>query len=525
MSSDIDSTLDEHRLTRRRLLECGAGAAGGAVIGGTLFASAAEALAAAQPNRGGTLKLAIGDVGSSDSLDPALQFTGIGLSSGAMVYDSLLEIDSAWRLTPALASDWDINRSATVWTFKLRRGVEFHSGKTLTSEDVAEQYRRVLNKKTGSGGRGLLGIVLAPAGISTPDERTIRFRLKQPDAFFGVKAAHYYTRIPQAGTTDWINGSPGTGPFKSVRFKVGEGYRVERNENYWQSRLPYLDAIECVALPESATRQQAVLNGDVDLSSNIPFSSFSAFAKSRTAALFRITESPFTFDVDGSIKPFSDVRVQQAMKMLIDRKKALEIIVSGYGEISADSLIAPSDPYYPNDLKPLPHDPEKAKFLLKQAGYPDGFKANIWTTAGYPLLNEGAAFGKQAFAEGGIDIEIQNVSTDRYLKAFLHEPIVMDYGLRQHPTVMFDLYYLSSSPQNLSRLKDAKIDRWIKELKATPSRTRQTAIGRAIVRRYTNVSAEIIPFHFFDYWPHKKRVKNLIAHPLSNVVYKKLWLS
>jgi ABC-type transport system substrate-binding protein len=101
----------------------------------------------------------------------------------------------------------------------------------------------------------------------------------------------------------------------------------------------------------------------------------------------------------------------------------------------------------------------------------------------------------------------------------------MDYGLRQHPSVMFDLYYLSTSPQNLSRLKDAKIDKWIAEFKATPSPSRQKTLGQAIVRRYTQVSAEIIPFHFYDQWPHKKRVKGLEAHPLTNVVYKKLWIA
>jgi peptide/nickel transport system substrate-binding protein len=524
MTPDLEAAIDDRGITRRRLLEYGAGAVGAAAVGGSLFASAADALAA-QPKRGGTLRLAIGDTGSSDSLDPALQFTGIGLSSGAMVYDTLLETNSAWQLSPGLAQDWVVNKRGTVWTFKIRRGVEFHSGKTLTSADVAQQFRRVLNKKTGSGGRGLIGAVLAPSGISTPDPYTIRFRLKQPDGFFGIKAAHYYTRVPEADTTDWINGSPGTGPFKAVRFKVGEGYRVERNENYWRSGLPYLDAIDCVAMAEAATRQQAVLTGDVDLSSSIPVAAIPSFRKSTTAALFRVSESPYTFDVDGSIKPYSDVRVQQAMKMLIDRKKALAIIVGGNGEVSADSMIPPSDPYYPKDLKPLPYDPEKAKSLLQQAGYPDGFKEKIWTTAAYPLLNEGAAFGKQAFEKGGIEIEIENVSSDRYLKAFLHEPIVMDYGLRQHPSVMFDLYYLSSSPQNLSRLKDTKIDKWIAEFKATPSRSRQKTLGQAIVRRYTQVSAEIIPFHFFDQWPHKKRVKGLEAHPLTNVVYKKLWIA
>lgn len=518
-----EASFGDARLSRRRLIEYGAGAAAAAATGAVLLRHPEAAFGA--PRRGGTLKLAIGDVGSSDSMDPALQFTGIGLSSGAMIYDTVLEVNQSWQLSPGLAEDWTVNKNATVWTFKLRRSARFHSGKPVTSADVAAQLKRVLNKKTGSGGLAIFGSVLAPSGISTPDARTIRFRLKEPDAFFGVKMAHYYSRVPERGTTDWINGSPGSGPFKMERFKVGEGYEVVRNDEYWRNGLPYLDGIQCVAIPEGATRTQAVLTGDFDLSSNVPTGSLKSFESSKSAALLKVSESPYTFDVDGSRAPYSDVRVQKAMKMLIDRKKALSVIVGGRGTVSADVLIPPSDPLYPKDLKPFPHDPEQARFLLKQAGYEGGFKEKVWTTGAYPLLNEGAAVGKQAFAKGGIQLDIQNVSSDRYLKAFLNEPIVMDYGLRQHPAVMFDLYFISTSPQNLSRLKDAKIDKWVKEFKATTSKKRQKALAYSILHRYNNVSAEIIPFHFDDYWPYKKRLRGLKPHPLSNVVYTGLWLS
>ena len=518
-----EASFVDARLTRRRLIEYGVGATAAAATAGVLLRHPGDALAA--PRRGGTLRLAIGDVGSSDSLDPALQFTGIGLSSGAMIYDTVLEVDSGWRLSPGLAEDWTVNKNGTVWTFKLRRGATFHSGKPVTSADVAAQIRRVLNKKTGSGGLAIFGSVLAPSGISTPDPRTIRFRLKEADAFFGVKMAHYYARVPEKGTTDWINGSPGSGPFKMDRFKVGEGYEVVRNDDYWRNGLPYLDGIQCVAIPEAATRQQAVLTGDFDLSNDVPRGALAAFRSSKTATLLKVSESPYTFDVDGSRAPYSDVRVQKAMKMLIDRKKALSVIVGGLGTVSADVLIPPSDPLYPKDLKPFPYDPEQARSLLKQAGFEKGFKENIWTTAAYPLLNEGAAVGKQAFEKGGIQITIKNVSSDRYLKAFLKEPIVMDYALRQHPAIMFDLYFISTSPQNLSRLKDEKIDKWVKEFKGTTSRRRQKALAHAILHRYNNVSAEIVPFHFDNYWPHKKRVRGLKTHPLSSVVYTTLWLS
>jgi len=549
MSAEDRDRLLERALTRRALLRYGAGAVGGATLAGILAACGGEGGEAAPapepapapppaetgetapatteeaaPTSGGTLKFALGDGQSSDSLDPALQFTGVGITTGGMVYDNLLHTDNDWNLTPALAEDWDVSPDATRYTFKLRQGVEFHSGKTLDANDVAEQFLRVLDEKTGSGGLSLLGAVLDPSGVKVGDPSTITFELKAPDAFFGIKAAHYYTRIPQAGTTDWLAGSPGTGPFKSVSFRPAEGNELVRNENYWQEGLPYLDEINIVVIPEQATKTQAVLTGDVDLSDPPPLAALDQFEASDVAALIAVSNSPYTYDIDSSIKPYSDPRVSQAMKMLIDREKALQIIVRGRGVVSADSLIHPSDPFYPADLEPYPYDPEQAKALLAEAGYPDGFKEDIWTTTAYPYLDEGAAVAKEAWAAGGIDATIQSVSNDRYLKAFLNEPIVMDYYLRQHPVLTFELYY-ASGVQNTTRLNDQQIDGWVAELKKELDLTRQKEIAGDIIRRYNEIAAEIVPFHFDDLWAHKTRVTNLVLSPMAKFEFAQIQLA
>ena len=431
-----------------------------------------------------------------------------------MVYDNLLHADNDWNLTPALAEDWSANDDATEYSFRIRQGVEFHSGKAVEASDVAEHILRLLDEATGSGGLSLLGSVLDPSGVVAGDPTTITFNLKAPDAYFGLKMSHYYTRVPEGGTTDWLGTSPGTGPFKSISFRPGEGNEIERNENYWQEGLPFLDEIEVVVIPEQAAKTEAVLSGDVDLSDPPPLAAFEQFESSDTAALIAVTNTPFTFDIDSSIEPYSDPRVSQAMKMLIDREKALQFVVRGKGVVSADSLIHPSDPFYPADLEPWPYDPEQAKALLAEAGYPDGFEEDVWTTTAYPYIDEGAAIGKEAFAVGGIELTIQSVSNDRYLEAFLNEPIVMDYYGRQHPAVHFDLYY-HSGPQNTTRLNDEQVDAWVEEFKTTLDPELQKELAGQIIHRYNEVAAEIVPFHFDDLWAHKLRVQNLILHPNS----------
>lgn len=522
------------RISRREALITGLAAAGlltmssalaacgGASDGGTASGSGATseggATSAAAPKKGGTLKYGVGDAQAKDSLDPALALTSVGLFGHSLVYDTLLSVDSSWGLSPMLAEEYEISDDAITHTFKLRSGVEFHSGKTLTSEDVAAQFKRVLDKKTGSPGLSVLEPVMDPSGIATPDPSTIVFTLKAPDAFFGQRVAHYTLRVPQAGTNDWISTSFGTGPFMSKSFRPGEGFDFVRNPNYWQPDVPYLDEVAGVSIPDPATRVQALLNGDIQLTDTIPTSALDQVDGGGAAQLLDLKNpSPYTFDVDTSAAPFSDVRVSQAMKMLLDREAMLKLLVAGRGVVSADTLIDPADPWYPKDLQPTPHDPEKAKSLLAEAGLADGFKAQVWTTSAYPLLNEGAAYGKQALAEGGIELEIQNVSNDRYLEAFLKEPIVMDYYLRQHPMVMFQLYYLSSSSSNTTRLKDAQIDGWIGELIKTTDEAKQKEIGGEIIRRYNDVAAMLNPFNFASYWGGSSSLQGWTPNPISNV--------
>ena len=519
----MDEKASLLRPSRRQVLAYGAGAAGILSLGPFLEACASGSTNTG-PKRGGILKFAVGDGQSKDTLDPARAVTAMPIVGGGMLYDNLLSMDINWKLTPALAEDYSASGDVMTWTFKLRKGVQFHNGQPLTVDDVKAQFARVLDKKTSPSGYGTFHEVLDSSGISAPDASTIKFSLKIPDAFFGVKVAHYAVHIPQAGITDWIKGAIGTGPFKLKSFEPGTGFEFVRNPNYWQSGAPLLDGINCVNIPDQATKAQAVLTGDVDVATEVAAATWSQFDSSSTATLLDLQSySPFTFDIDTSIKPYSDPKVSQAMKMMLDRSKMLSIVVKGKGVVSADSLIPPTDPYYPSDLKPYPFDPEKAKSLLASAGYASGFKDDIWTTTAYPFLDEGAAFGKQGWAAGKLDMTIQSVSNDDYINAFLNKPIVMDYYLRLHPVGMFEQYY-ASGPNNTARLKDTQIDDWIKQIKATKDEAKQKQIAGEILHRYNETAALIVPFHFSTLWPHKKRVGGITINPMFNIDFRTVTL-
>lgn len=503
--------------TRRQVLLAGAAGLGVITLGPFLEACAGSSTTT---RTGGTLKLAIGDADSKDTLDPAKSVAAMTIMGAGLIYDRLLTMDINWKLLPALAEDHSASSDSMTWTFKLRKGVQFSNGKTFSSADVVAHFSRLLVKANSPAGYGIFHPILDTSGITAPDANTVKFSLKIPDAFFGVKVAHYTAHIPQAGIADFVAGPIGTGPFKVKSFEPGTGLQVVRNPNYWQSGKPVLDGVNIVNVPDQATKAQSVLSGDVDIATDVSTSAYSQFQNSSTVALLDLQSySPYTFDIDSSIKPYSDPKVSKAMKMLLDRNKMLSIVVGGHGVVSADSLIPPSDPYYPSDLKPFTYDPEQAKSLLASAGYSNGFKDDIWTTKAYPYLDEGAAFGQQAWQAGKINMTIQSVSNDQYLGAFLVKPVLMDYYLRLHPVTMFEQYY-ASGPNNTTRIKDDQIDGWIKELKSTLDDAKQKQLAGEILHRYNDIAAEIVPFHFSTLWPYKKRVKNITLDPMTNLDFR-----
>jgi peptide/nickel transport system substrate-binding protein len=533
-ASGVDPTQDldaiEHRqFSRSQLLAAGAVALGGVSAAAAPLAEAARRLGTdpdallAKPKRGGNLKLAISDAASSDSLDPATTFSIFGTLAAGMVYDRLVNLDNQWHVTPMLAVDWSVNKNATVYTFKLRRGVHFHSGKEFTAHDVAYAVRRQINKKAGTNGYALFSPILAPSGIQVLDKYTIRFHLKQPDGFFLIRMGYTYSAIYEAGTN--FKGSPGTGPFMAKFLKGGSGFRLVRNPHYWQHGLPYLDSISAVVMPEVTTKTAAVINGDTDM---IDPPDWAAFNRIQGASNIKVLKSPFgpafVFGIDGSVKPYSDSRVRRAIKMLINRQQFVQVVCRGQATASADTVVNPHDPFYPKDLKPIAYDPEQAKSLLKQAGYGNGWSETIYTSDCCRGLLDGAVVLKAALAAGGITANVVNTTFDElFSKYWLQKPIVANYWLRLHPANSFPFMYTSNGQWNESRIKDPVIDKLIRQAQRSTKFSVQKRLYAEVQHRYQNEGASIWPFHMFDYWPHKKNIQGTRIHPTDLVDFRRAY--
>jgi peptide/nickel transport system substrate-binding protein len=507
-------------LSRRRLLGYGAAALGGMTLAGTL-AQAAEGRSSLLAASGKTIKIGISDFFSKDGLDPAQQVSTFGLMSSGMLHDTLVRLDEQWNVHPMLATDWSTNAKATSFTYKLRKGVVFPtSGKTLDANDVAWSIAHVLDKKTGSSGLSLFQPVLAKSGIKVVDPTTIRFDLKTPNVFFPILLGFWYGRISQANW-DFKKGSGGTGPFKSKSYQGGQGFQLVRNEHYWQSGKPYLDGINGIVISEPATKTQSVLHGDTDMIDQPDFSTFAEFANAKNVTMLN---GPYGYQMDfgigGQIKPYSDPRVRQALKMALDRPKFVEVVCKGQALVCGDIPINPKDVFYPAGLKPPAYDPEKAKTLLKQAGYGGGFKDTVYTSPTFEGLNDSSVLLKEQWGQIGVDLSVASVSTDAWNTHFLKAGVLANYWARQHPSTMMPFMAGTGGAWNESHISDAKLDSLIVQARSTKSLAKQKDLYTEILLRYRDLSASIWPMTYKSFWPHSTKLSGVAFHPTDLVDFR-----
>ena len=457
------------------------------------------------------------DALSSDSPDPATAGTILSFAFSGMVYDGLVRVDNQWKVTPGLASEYSANDDFSSYTFKVQRGVQFHSGQALTSKDVVFSFQRMYDEKLGALGLGVFSPVLDADGVKAVDATTVRFDLKAPDVNFLIKVGHWYGKIVPDGTTDFSARSHGTGAFMTRSFKGGEGFVVERNPNYWESGLPYLDRVEGVVITDAATHSQVVLSGDADISDPPAFSALVRFKDSSAA---KLVESPFgapvDFGIDGSTAPFHNADVRRASKLAVDRDKMVNLVTRGYGTAVPDSVVNPNEVYWPGGVEATPYDPEQARALIEKSDL--GEKLTIWTAAGVRALDNSATLLAEQWNAVGLSCEVKSVSFDElFSRRFLKEKVVANYRLREHYSTVLPVTYLSDGDGNESRLKDRELDRLIGELQRTPLDRGGEDVLREVLVRCNNEAASLWPFHMKDVWAAKNRVHDMEIVPTEQV--------
>jgi len=425
-SPDAGIDLDWLSLSRRELL-MGAGgvllAGGLAACGGSGSSSSAgsggSSTPAGTPKKGGNFRLGVTGGGASDIIDGQSIVTKPDQTRLIGSWETLLTYDEDYVLgTDGLAEEVDSSVPGQV-DVRLRSGIEFNNGKTLTADDVIYSIQRILNPKEGLFGAAGLASV-DPKNLKKMDANTVRIGLKQPDSTIPDQLGQYFNGIvpvgyERKGDLKYV----GTGPYKIQSFTAGQQSVAVRNPNYWRpaSEGPWFDQVTVTDFADSAAQVNALLSGQIDAITDIPF----AQIDTAKAQGIQILEGhgggwlPLCMAID--MDPFTDVRVRQAFRLMADRPAMLEQVLSGHGSVAND-LFAPFDACYSSDLAQREQDIEQAKSLLKSAGK-DGMTVDLHTTNGAAgMVDSANVFAAQCKA-AGVTVNVKNDPNyygDQYLK-------------------------------------------------------------------------------------------------------------
>jgi peptide/nickel transport system substrate-binding protein len=428
MTNDPRAGLGTRQISRRDLFRYSGLAAAGVAGSSFLAACGGSDSSSDQGSGGGAQKkggiLVHGATGGSskDTIDPHRPVTNPDIARVNNLYEPLLFWDSDYKIAPGLAESVTPSADAKTWTIKLRQGVTFHNGKDLTPEDVLFSIRRVADPKAPTSAGGTLATILDFDQTKKVDPTTIKVVLKTPYAILDYLLAEYTLGIiPE----DFDLSKPvGTGAFSFGSFTPGKSSVFKKYADYWGDAA-FVDELQIQDFSDPSAQVNALLAGQVQTIDNLPYNLIDSLKKQGGKALESNTGAwvPFTMRVDAA--PFSDNRVRQAMRLIVDRKQMIDQALSGYGTLGND-LYAPFDPAYAKDLPQREQDIDQAKSLLKQAGQ-EGLQVQLFTgdDIGAVAPASAALFVQQAKL-AGVDVKLVK-KNPFYGDDYLSYPFAQDF--------------------------------------------------------------------------------------------------
>jgi len=376
--------------------------------------------------RGGVLAFALS--GGPDTLDP--QKTSATLSFQVMksLYDTLVEPDDHGVLVPDLAQSWTMSPDGKQWIFKLKPGVRFHNGKTLDAQDVVATFTRVLDPATASPKRTDYAAI---DRVEAVDPLTVRFVLKQTFApFLAALGQGWGAILPRdaiASGNDFGSHPIGTGPFRIAEWTRDSFLRLVRFDGYFIRGEPALDGVTFRFVSEAAVKTAGLLSGEFDVVDAVDPLELPRLEKdARVSLVPRRNATVNVIAINNARKPYTDVRVRQALWYAIDRGAVLKTAY-GPGSTPVAEFMDVLSPFYVDLGDPYPYNPAKAKQLLAEAGLASGFSTDLALPQPYAAHIKAGELVQAMLAQVGIQAKIRVVEFGFWLSRIYAGP--HDYDL------------------------------------------------------------------------------------------------
>ena len=477
----------------------------------------------ANTSRADNNEIAVGisqDLG--DSLDP-YQMTAAGTREILFnVYEGLYKPTSSGDFEPALAESYAVSEDGRVYTFTIRQGVLFHNETPMDVNDVVYSFNTCAATSVDSS----LGAALSNvASVEAANENTVVVTLKEPDSDFLAYVASVY--IVPDDYSDQATAPVGTGPFKYVSRSVQENLVLEKFDGYWGEGAK-VDRVTFMIYENSSALMTALNGGAVDLAMHLTVSQTQNLDE-RYNVLEGTMNLVQALYLNNAVAPFDDVRVRQALCYAIDRDAILELTADGHGTKVGSSMYPAFTKYFDDSLTDYyTYDPEKAKELLTEAGYPNGFTMTITVPSNYTPHVDTAQVLVEQLGAVGITVEIEEVEWNTWLQRTYTE---RDF---QSTVVGFDAANLtanallqrwtSDSEKNMINFSNAEYDSVMAQANATTDDAARTALFKQAERILTEEAANVYIQDLADMVAINKNLTGFEFYPLyvldlSNIAY------
>jgi peptide/nickel transport system substrate-binding protein len=494
------------------------------------------ATAAGTQKRGGTLRVAI--TRPSADIEPSRLDSVGGVGIVSIVGEYLTYSDPGGKLHPWLATSWKPNRSATVWTFQVRRGVTFHNGKPLTADDVVKTFRTLARK--GSSARSAFGGVLSPGGVRKTGRYTVQFHLEAPNGGFPylVSQTTYQAMVLPASYetgTFVVSKMPGTGPYMLESYTEGRSAIFVPHEAYWGGR-PLLDAVRVSMFESSAPQALALRAGQIDIVQQLSALEAAPLAGNPKVTLYTAkTANHRQFSLRTDSKTFGDPRVRRAIALTLNRPGLVRFLWKGRGIVGNDSPFTPLFRSTGSGVAQRARNIAQARELLSAAGATDlRFTVTTYDSLEIPDYAESI---QSAGLHAGLEIDVEILSRREYYGAppgqdkaktapwLTRAATITDYGHRAIPNVYLTAAFRSDGKWNASRYSNRAFDAALASYVASTDLASQRKYSKTM-QTILLADTPVIIAYFYDWIAAASpKVKGYVTEGLGAIGLRGVWLA
>lgn len=470
---------------------------------------------AEQPRSGGLLRLGLAGGSTDDSLDPATITDTMATNiSFGQLRNCLVEIDANSKPVPELAETWESTPDARIWTFRLRKGVEFHNGKTFDADDVvfSINYHRDHAKSAASG------IVEPIESIRADGKHLVHFTLRGGNADFPYLMSDYHLSIVPAGTTNFEDGL-GTGGYVLKHFEPGIRAFTRRYANYWKPDRAHFDIIETIGIPDVNARSAALKTGEIDAMNRCEFRTVHLLRRTRGIKVIEVTGTKhYTVPMRTDLSPYDNLNTRLALKYAVDRSDLLRRILRGHGTLGNDHPIAPANRFHAADLEQRTYDPDKARFYANKAGLQVYTFQLSTADAAFAGAVDAAILYREHAARAGIKIHVRREPDDGYWSdVWMKKSWSMCYW-NGRPTEdwMFSTAYAADSSWNDTFWIHERFNRLLREARAELNEQKRADMYAEMQRIVRDEGGTVVPMFANDVMALSSRLRTR-AHVASNM--------